>query len=90
MRELSRRLRFRRDHRWATGHLSDYLDGELASSSRRRWERHAMECPECRRHLALLCRMLGALRRLPPPARGADALQTAAAVRLRLGDAAPE
>jgi anti-sigma factor RsiW len=83
------RVGFRRDHRWAPNHMSDYLDGELASSRRRRIERHAEECPDCRRLLAVLRRMLGALHRLAPPAGGVDAMQIAASVRLRLGEPPP-
>jgi anti-sigma factor RsiW len=80
------RVRFGRDHRWAHWHMSDYLDGELPSSRRRRMQRHVKECRECRRLLAVLRRMLGALHRLPAPVGGADALQIAASVRLRLGE----
>jgi anti-sigma factor RsiW len=82
------RVRFGRDHRWAHGHMSDYLDGELASTRHRRMERHVTECPECRQLLAMLRRIVGALHRLPPPV-GADALQIAASVRLRLGELPP-
>jgi anti-sigma factor RsiW len=64
--------------------MSAYVDGELASSRRTRLERHAKECPECRRLLASLRKMLGALSSLPPPAGEVDALQIAASVRLRL------
>jgi anti-sigma factor RsiW len=88
MSALFPQVRFGRDHRWAPRHMSEYLDGELASSRRRRMERHAKDCPECRRHLAMLRRMLGALHRLPPPVGGADALQIAASVRRRLGEPA--
>jgi anti-sigma factor RsiW len=84
MTEFFRRARFRRDHRWAPGHMSAYLDGELASSGRARLERHAKECPECRRLLVSLRGMLVALQSLPPPDGGVDALQIAASVRLRL------
>jgi anti-sigma factor RsiW len=84
--EFLDRARFDRDHRWAPGQMSDYLDGELASSPRARMERHGQVCPECRRLLAGLRRMLAALHRLPPPADGADALRIAASVRLRLGE----
>jgi anti-sigma factor RsiW len=86
MSEFFDRARFTLDHRWAPDHMSTYLDGELGPSQRRRMERHARECPECRRLLAGLRRMLGALRRLPPPAGGADAVQIAASVRARLRD----
>jgi anti-sigma factor RsiW len=82
-------VRVKRDCRWAQGHMSDYLDGELASSRRTRMERHAGECPKCRRLLARLSRMVGALHRVPPPAGGADALEIAASVRRRLGRPPP-
>jgi anti-sigma factor RsiW len=89
MREFFHRVRFRRDHRWAPRHLSDYLDGELASSRRRRIDRHTEECPDCRWHLVLLRRTLRALHRLPPPVGGADARRIAASVHLRLGERPP-
>jgi anti-sigma factor RsiW len=77
------------DCRWARGHMSDYLDEELAASRRRFMERHVEECPKCRRVLGTLRRMVGALRRVPPPAGGADARQIAASVRRRLGEPPP-
>jgi len=84
MSEFFYRARFRRDHRWAPVHMSAYLDGELGRSRRTRMERHTEECAECRRLLGGLQRMLGALRRLPPPEGGADAVQLTASVRRRL------
>lgn len=87
MSELLDRARFSRDHRWAHGHMSGYLDGGLAPSRRTRMERHVTECPECRQLLAVLCRVVGALRRMRPPV-GATALQIAASVRLRLEEPA--
>jgi anti-sigma factor RsiW len=60
-------LRLRRDHRWTPGHMSAYLDGELAPGARARLERHTEECPECRGILYTLRRILGLLQRLPPP-----------------------
>lgn len=86
MNELFYRARFRRDHRWAPGRMSSYLDGELGATHRTRMDRHVDECPECRVLLAGLRRMLSALRRLPPPAGGAEAIEIAASVRLRLDD----
>ena len=88
MNELLHRARFRRDHRWAPTQMSPYLDGELGVTRRSRMERHVRECAECRALLAALRRMLSALRRLPPPAGGADAIEIAASVRVRL-DAPP-
>lgn len=75
---------FRRDHRWATGRMSDYLDGELARAARMRMERHLGECAECRRLLAGLRRTVDGLHRLPAPSGGVDALQIAASVGARL------
>jgi putative zinc finger protein len=78
------RLRFGRDHRWAPRRMSAYLDGELAVVPRARMERHARECPECRRLLAGLRQTMAALHRLPALDGGADPVQIAASVRLRL------
>ena len=64
--------------------MSAYLDGELAARALRRLERHVGECHECRRLLAELRRMLGALKSLPAPSDGAGALEIAASVRARL------
>ena len=64
--------------------MSDYLDGELAASARARMDRHLAECDECRRLLAGLRRTLDLLHRLTAPGGGADAVQIAAAVRVRL------
>jgi anti-sigma factor RsiW len=66
--------------------MSDYLDGELADGARRRIEHHLDECAECRSVLGGLRAMLNALRRLPAPSGTPDALQFAAAVRLRLNE----
>jgi anti-sigma factor RsiW len=91
MSELFQRVRFRRDHRWAPGYMSAYLDKELASSRRARMERHATDCPECHRLLSGLRVLVGALQRLPSPAGGTDQLALASSVRLRLREpAAPE
>jgi hypothetical protein len=48
-------------------------------------ERHVAECEQCRRLLAGLRTMLGALHALPTPASSADAARIIRAVRLRLG-----
>ncbi|HEY1592573.1 MAG TPA: zf-HC2 domain-containing protein [Solirubrobacteraceae bacterium] len=78
------RLRFRRDHRWAPGQMSGYVDGELAHAPRARIEHHLGECAECRRLLAGLRRTLDALHRLPAPSGGVDAAALATSVRVRL------
>ncbi len=62
-------LRDRREHRWARGRLSAYVDDELELVGRRRLERHARGCPECRPMLRSLVVVVDALRRLPRPTR---------------------
>jgi anti-sigma factor RsiW len=83
------RVRFRRDHGWAPGRMSDYLDGDLPPSGRSRMERHTRDCPECHRLLAGLRALVRGLGRLPVPEGGAGAVQIAAAVRDRLGEPPP-
>jgi anti-sigma factor RsiW len=80
MSEFFDRMCFGCDCRGARGHMSDYLDGELAAGRRHRMQRHAEVCSQCRRVLATLRRMVGALRRVPPPAGGADARDPFAAI----------
>jgi anti-sigma factor RsiW len=75
---------FARDHQWAPGRMSDYLDGDLARSERGRMEHHLGECEDCRRLLAGLRAVVDGLHRLPVLGRGADAVQIAASVRVRL------
>jgi anti-sigma factor RsiW len=77
------RARFVWDHRWATGRMSAYVDGELGSRGRLRLERHVGECEECRLMLGGLREMLDALHRLPAPS-GTEPSRLAAAVQLRL------
>jgi anti-sigma factor RsiW len=86
MRRFLYSMRFRRDHRWAPDHMSDYLDGELAASGQGRMERHLHECQECRRLLAGLRQVLDGLHRLPARSGAADAAGIAASVRLRLNE----
>jgi anti-sigma factor RsiW len=78
------RARFRRDHRWTPGHMSAYLDGDLASRARARLERHTSECPECRGILYSLQRMLDLLQGLPAASARTRAPDIASAVRRRL------
>ena len=56
------------DHRYTKAHASDYLDGDLAEAGRKRVERHASVCPQCRELLASLRRMIDALPALGPSA----------------------
>ena len=77
------RLRFRADHRWTPGHLSAYVDGELAARAGQRLRRHIRECPECRYALRSLERMLDVLHRVPP-VEADETRDIAAAVRRRL------
>ena len=64
IRRLLAKRRFMRDHRFTAAHLSDYLDGDLQSSERKRVEDHVHWCPECRRMLESLRRTLGGLMEL--------------------------
>jgi anti-sigma factor RsiW len=80
------RVQFRRDHGWAPGRMSQYLDGELTPGRRTRLETHTRDCPECARLLAGLRTVIHGLGRLPAPGGGAGAVQIAAAVRGRLGE----
>ena len=84
MSEISERARFARDHQWAPGQMSAYVDSELAQDLRARLEQHLGECAECRRVLASLERMIDRLGRLAAPSGAPDASEVAAAVRVRL------
>jgi anti-sigma factor RsiW len=79
----------KRECRWAQGHMSDYLDEDLAGSRRSRMQRHLKKCPECHGVLTTLRRVVRALHRLPPPGGGADAIRIADSVRRRLGEPPP-
>jgi anti-sigma factor RsiW len=74
------RLRFQRDHRWAPGRMSAFLDGELSAQPRRRMERHLAECRECRRLLGGLTLVVDALHRLTTPEAGPSPVQLASSV----------
>jgi anti-sigma factor RsiW len=79
------RVRFRRDHRWTPPHMSAYLDDELPAQGRSRLRHHLAECPECRRILGGLRRMLGLLDGLAPMSLG-ETPDIAAAVAGRLAE----
>jgi anti-sigma factor RsiW len=83
------KARFWRDHRWTPGHMSAYLDDELKPGAVARLRRHIAECPECRRILHELQRMLGLLRTLPATATG-ETPDIASAVRRRLRERTDE
>ncbi len=72
---LAKRLRTQRDHRRSRGRMSDYLDGDLTPGERRRLDRHADGCPECRNALRSLVIVVSELRGLRRPARGEVASQ---------------
>ena len=87
--ELFARVRLARDHRWASGQMSAYLDHELPAAARARMERHVGDCPRCRQLLASLRRLVDGLHRLPAAAStpaSADGYRIAAAVRDRLAE----
>lgn len=54
-------------HRWTRARLSAYVDGDLSPRQRRRLERHAARCSDCRGTLRSLIRVIHALRTLPAP-----------------------
>jgi len=58
-----------RDHRFATAHASEFLDGELPVSGHRRVERHTEICPKCRELLRTLRRTVTAVQGLRAAAR---------------------
>lgn len=69
IRRLLARRRFARDHRFTGARVSGYLDGELRPDERARLEEHLHWCPECRRMLATLRRVLHGLTELREPLR---------------------
>jgi anti-sigma factor RsiW len=80
-----RKINFHRDHRWAGPRLSRYVDGDLPPRQRQRLAGHEGLCPECRRairHLKRLVRTLPKLRERDPAPEVAD--RTAQAVRARI------
>jgi anti-sigma factor RsiW len=70
--------------------MSDYLDGELTARARARVRRHIHECPECRRVLLGLQRMLGLLQGVPAAGGSEEAPDITSAVRRRLHERADE
>jgi anti-sigma factor RsiW len=83
------RVRSARDHRWAPGRLSDYLDGELGPRPLARIERHLAGCPQCLSALRGLERTLHAIRRTGASSPPEETPDIAAAVRRRLREPPP-
>jgi anti-sigma factor RsiW len=84
MSDLVQRVRFRRDHGWAPGQMSAYLDGEMPVPRRRRLERHTTECPECRAVLLGLRHMLTLMGRAHAAVPAGSGAQLATTVRARI------
>jgi anti-sigma factor RsiW len=79
------RLNARRDHRWAESRFSAYVEDELPQRQRRRLARHEGICPECRRAIRQLKKLLKTLPGLRSDKAPADlAERTARSVRERI------
>jgi predicted anti-sigma-YlaC factor YlaD len=88
MSSISHEVSFRRDHRWTREHMSAYLDTELRTELRARFEHHTAECPQCRAVLSQLRRMLELLETVPKPEPTADRSAITGAVLRRLDEPA--
>ncbi|MFN8215126.1 MAG: zf-HC2 domain-containing protein [Solirubrobacterales bacterium] len=80
---LTERYRFMRDHLWARGRFSAYLDHELGDGDSARLEHHAELCPECNRMLETLRKTLEGLRGLSSTAEPPSDLVDSVMERLR-------
>lgn len=69
VRELWRKINAPRDHHWAMPRFSAYIEGELAPRQHGRLHDHEGICPECRRAIQSLRKLVGIL----PALRGAPA-----------------
>jgi anti-sigma factor RsiW len=79
------RLNAGRDHRWAQSRLSAYVEDELPRRQRRRLARHEGICPECRRAIRQLKKLLKTLPGLRSDEAGGDiAERTARSFRERI------
>ncbi len=56
------------DHRFTAAHASEYVDGDLPETSRRRIARHTWICPQCAALVTSLRRMVDLLPGLETPA----------------------
>ena len=74
------------DHQWAQQRVSHYVEGELSSHSRRRFDRHAKGCADCGRAVRAMRALVYAMHGLGGPA-GVRAPVTIFA-RVRLASAA--
>jgi anti-sigma factor RsiW len=80
-----RKISFHRDHRWAGSRLSRYVDGELRPRQQRRLAHHEGLCPECRRAIRQLRRLVATLPGLRDREPTPDvAERTARAVRTQI------
>ena len=70
--------------------MSAYLESDLRSQARARLEHHTAVCPDCRRVLDELGRMLALLRNEPPPQPILDGPATATAVLRRLHESSEQ
>ncbi len=85
-----RKVNARRDHRWAQPRLSAYVERELPERQRRRLEGHEGICPECRRAIRSLKKLLQALPGLRSQGGTEDLAQrTARSVRERIEKETP-
>ncbi|MBS1885695.1 MAG: zf-HC2 domain-containing protein [Actinobacteria bacterium] len=80
---MTRRYRFMRDHMWARGRFSAYLDHELDDAESARLERHAHLCPGCHRMLETLIKTLEGLRGLSGASRPPSDLADSVIERIR-------
>jgi anti-sigma factor RsiW len=79
------RLNARRDHHWAASRFSAYVEGELPARQQRRLARHEGICPECRRAIRQLRKLLKTLPGLRTEKAPSDiAERTARSVRERI------
>jgi len=56
------------DHRWAQRRISQYVEGELSTHGRRRFDRHAQRCTDCARAVRAMRALVYAMQGLGGPA----------------------
>ena len=85
---LNDQASFEREHLWATDHMSDYLDRDLAAASLERIRRHLDDCALCRELLEGLRRTVDALQRLSSPGGEVGPAEIASRVAVRIDEQA--